>query len=1361
MLNKSRMKALLRCLLIGSLLLIISRQAIGQQANQVIRCGGQQHQTSLRLASADMNGTVLRFSLQEFYLNAVRVAADTMLAVSMPGAFLPNEEGSPDLPAISRMIAMPQGAKAVVAITSCDTVRYTNFRIAPAARLPKDNEADAPGPVKNPGIYNNNAFFPAQSVQLSKPMKMRGVDVVMIGITPFQYNPVTQELLVFTQLEISVRFESGSGLLGEQRLRSRWWDPLLNDMVFNNIIIPGQVYPQNPVHNTGQCEYLIIAPDDADFLRWADSVRMFRIHQGISANVVSTTEIGGNTVTAIESYINNAYNSWDTSPVAVLLLGDYGTTGNTVVSPVYNNYCASDNIFADVDGDQLPDLVIARITARNASDLQVMVSKFLHYERKPPVNPGFYQHPVTAMGWQTSRWFQLCSEVINGYFTHVQGKSPVRENAIYAGMPQLDPWSEAPNTQAVLSYFGGQGLHYIPDSPSFLTDWNGNASHINADINAGAFIVQHRDHGMETGWGEPAYSIADLDGLSNTDLPFVFSTNCLTGKFNLPVECFAEKFHRSAYGALGLIAASEVSYSFVNDTYVWGLYDYLWPDFMPEAASNPLPRGLMPAFANVAGKYFLQQSGWPYNNEYKNLTYQLFHHHGDAFTVLYSEVPQQLNVNHDEVIQAEAGTFQLQADQGALVCLSVNDEILALTEATGDPQQIPLPAIAPGSNVYLTITRRNSLRYERILEVVPSSGPYCVAASVSLSDQPGNGNGLAENGELAYLNLTVKNLGFAACDSLEVRLNTTDNYLRIIEGEAAYGSIEAGETKTLEHGFMLYFNDDFPDGYQARVQVTASSDNKSWNSDFFVSARAPLLSTGALTVDDQLTGNGNGILDPGETAFIHIPLHNQGGTTANNIRARLSTYSKYISLLSETASVAEIQAGQQAVLQFKVYIAADAPADLTAEIHLAVEQAGSQLAETFYPKIGRYREDFESGDFSTFNWQFYGSAFWTIDANNPFDGLYHARSGVIPDEKSCVLRLAYKTLMNDSIVFYRKVSSEDDADRLRFVIDNQQVGSWSGTSQGYSREAFYVPQGAHVFQWVYEKNASGTDGEDCAWLDNISLPSPMRTTLFAGGQARCCAGADFHCDARATNISSLQWETGGDGVFTDANTLDATYHPGSADLEAGQVQLLLRLTDNDNANFADTLTLTFTQPPAQALKPTGPVSVDRLFDKTNEYVTSPIENATSYAWTLMPETAGLIISKGTSALVVWAEGFVGTAHIGLSALNECGSGLASETLAVEVFNTLFVNNMPFEITMRVWPNPGNGLIHVETANHGEGKLLLELFNQTGTLIKEAEYPLVSGSRSFTIDITSQPAGLYVLVCRSNKAQSVIRYLLLR
>ena len=225
-------------------------------------------------------------------------------------------------------------------------------------------------------------------------------------------------------------------------------------------------------------------------------------------------------------------------------------------------------------------------------------------------------------------------------------------------------------------------------------------------------MLQHRDHGMETGWGEPSYTNSSIDGLTNTDLTFIFSINCLTGKFNWSGQCFSEKFHGYTYngnnsGALGITAATEVSYSFVNDTYVWGLFDNMWPDFMPDYGTTPESRDLLPAFGNAAGKHFLAQSSWPYNSNNKEVTYYLFHHHGDAFSVMYSEVPQNLNVVHNNVQLGGVDFFTIEVNSGALVCLTVNDQIIGLAESTGQQMDIPIIPQLPGTIINLVITKQN------------------------------------------------------------------------------------------------------------------------------------------------------------------------------------------------------------------------------------------------------------------------------------------------------------------------------------------------------------------------------------------------------------------------------------------------------------------------------------------------------------------------------------------------------------------------------------------------------------------------------------------------------------------------------
>lgn len=552
-------------------------------------------------ASIEINHSITMMSIDDVQING-----ETMQSITLPGVMLPNDEGMPNLPGESRFIAIPQGAAPRLSIVNYRTEVYQNINLQPAPRIPLDTEDGPLEYARNQAVYSQDAYYPASIAQLSEPTVVRGVDVVMLGITPYQYNPVTRELIVYRDVEVRVDFQGGNGQFGENRLRNRWWDPILQDMVINPDVLPSIDYSQHSSNtDTPDYEYLIISPDDPDFLAWADTIRVFRTMQGIRTGVVTTTEIGGNDKNLIETYVNNAYNTWDVPPVACLILGDYGTSGTTVDCPTWDNYCVSDQIYADVNDNDMADIVFARITARNATEPERMIHKFTNYELDPPTNPDFYNHPITALGWQTERWFQVCSETVGGFWANELGKNQVRINAVYSGTPSTT-WSTAQNTSTVLNYFGPNGLGYIPATPAELGGWTGGtAAQVNAAINDGAFMLQHRDHGGITGWGEPDFGNSDLSGLTNDDLTFVFSINCLTGKFNASQECFAEAFHRMDHGALGLIAASEVSYSFVNDTYVWGMYDNMWPQFMPDYGTTPDSRDILPAFGNAAGKYFL------------------------------------------------------------------------------------------------------------------------------------------------------------------------------------------------------------------------------------------------------------------------------------------------------------------------------------------------------------------------------------------------------------------------------------------------------------------------------------------------------------------------------------------------------------------------------------------------------------------------------------------------------------------------------------------------------------------------------------------------------------------------------------
>ncbi len=914
-------------------------------------------QSGMEITNSTSNSLKITFSLNEFSLEDVEINKSLMQTIALPGNILPNNEGAPDVPGSGFYLAIPQGSVPKLKILNMRQETLKDIELAPAPRIPKDTEKGPLQYKKDQQIYNRNTYYPANPVILSDPTSIRGVDATVLGITPFQYNPVTKELIILRDLEIEISFKGGNGQFGDSRLRSRWFDPILRSVLLNYQNLPEIDYEQMALSSDRDdgCEYLIISPDDPAFLSWADSLRRFRNMQGILTNVVTTTEVGGNTASAVESYIDNAFNTWTIPPVAVLIMADYGTASDQIMAPIWNSYCASDHIYGDVNGNGMADIIMARMTAQNDGHLNNMIGKTLTHERTPPTDPDFYDHPITALGWQTERWFQICSESIGGYFKHVQGKNPVRINEIYDGNPSVDPWSTATNTNMILNVFGPNGLGYIPATPAELGNWSGgNATMINNAINDGAFILQHRDHGGNTGWGEPDYGNSDIDNLTNEEYCFVFSVNCLTGKYNWYSECFTEKFHRSEYGALGLIAASEVSYSFVNDTYVWGLYDHLWPDFLPSYTTEPNHRGLYPAFGNVAGKYYLKQSNWPYNENSKEITYNLFHHHGDAFVTLYSEVPQNLTVMHNNVILGGTGSFTVSADSGALIGLSVDGELLASADATGEPVTIPIEPQIPGTIMDLVITKTNYLRYHAEVEVISPDIPYVIFESYEINDANGNNNGVLDYIDSVLLTVGMQNVGNTDANNVSVKLLSQDTNINITDSTEFYGDVLAHETVNIEDAFSFDVSTHLPEGHLVHFTLESTDGDSIWLSHFLIKGHAPILALEDIEVVDP-AGNGNNHLDPGETAEFQITVKNTGGAEAFNVTGELQNDDSYITLNNNNVDYGLVNPGESKSATFMVSADESTPGGFSAKFDFMAEaDYNITMMDSFNITVGQF-----------------------------------------------------------------------------------------------------------------------------------------------------------------------------------------------------------------------------------------------------------------------------------------------------------------------------------------------------------------------------------------------------------------------
>jgi hypothetical protein len=140
-------------------------------------------------------------------------------------------------------------------------------------------------------------------------------------------------------------------------------------------------------------------------------------------------------------------------------------------------------------------------------------------------------------------------------------------------------------------------------------------------------------------------------------------------------------------------------------------------------------------------------------------------------------------------------------------------------------------------------------------------------------------------------------------------------------------------------------------------------------------------------------------------------------------------------------------------------------------------------------------ETFESGNLlssSQFDWITPASGKWDITKAVAQTGTFSICSGITEDNKKSEISINIETTENDSIFFIYKVSS-DEADYMKFYIDDLLLSEWSGEND-WSVAGFPVSKGYHILKWSYEKDEYYKEGADKAWIDNIFFPNSMTIT---------------------------------------------------------------------------------------------------------------------------------------------------------------------------------------------------------------------------------------------------------------------------
>lgn len=534
-------------------------------------------------------GMLINFDVPGMYVHEVEVDDSIYQRLSIPGKAASTVVGKPEVPIVGTIIEVPFDIDLEVEIVKSKYRILKDYNIYPAQEPAIDHKDWQRGEFKkDTTTYKTNAFYPMKLADIKREdfAIMRGHRIVLIKVSPVQYNPVTKEMRVYSNLEVRLHYSRPSQIKRiDKRLISPAFEELLEASLLNykklerfdwhdyydekekkyrdlklfkeyNLFDGGY---DNPGSNG--CDYLIVS--HGDFYNENDPnnpvvrLRNWKRQKGLVTEVVTLADIpdsdndGTIDTLDIRDYIQDIYDAWSPPPTYIIFIGDVGdNAGNLFIPTFYRTVhpapaginhngtrIATDLYYFTVDGnDYFPDIFFGRLSVDNVGQATDVIDKILAYEQNPPpqANNAFYTDASLVA---------LFEDV-----------TPDPPGVVLGDGTEDRPWIEV--VEEIWQYLNNNG--YNPEriyntsgvnvNPQFYQDgvnqppagipWNGGQVDISNAINPGPandgrFLVVYRDHGAQDGWSEPSFDNGDVDNLANGNLtPVVFSLACQTGWFD-------------------------------------------------------------------------------------------------------------------------------------------------------------------------------------------------------------------------------------------------------------------------------------------------------------------------------------------------------------------------------------------------------------------------------------------------------------------------------------------------------------------------------------------------------------------------------------------------------------------------------------------------------------------------------------------------------------------------------------------------------------------------------------------------------------------------------------------------------------
>ncbi|MEI6683241.1 MAG: T9SS type A sorting domain-containing protein [Bacteroidota bacterium] len=314
---------------------------------------------------------------------------------------------------------------------------------------------------------------------------------------------------------------------------------------------------------------------------------------------------------------------------------------------------------------------------------------------------------------------------------------------------------------------------------------------------------------------------------------------------------------------------------------------------------------------------------------------------------------------------------------------------------------------------------------------------------------------------------------------------------------------------------------------------------------------------------------------------------------------------------------------------------------------------------------------------------------------------------------------------------------ENSTYALHGLADSYDSLKWTTSGNGvFSNPAIldpiYTPGSQDIATGHVQLTLTAYGQNSIDTTSSLTLTITKIPAAAAGGNKAVCIGNTLDITAStASNYTSLQWTTKGDGSFDQAGILHPVYTPGPQDKIHGSVKLKVTATSGASCPTAsDSLLLTINPLPLVDLGKDTLACADKVVTLS---VATP--NINQYLW--------LPSNKTTQSIDVDSTG-VGLHSVTIKVIITDDKGCSNKDSVKVTFEVCGGITELNGVSLQVYPNPNNGMFTLEVATTHAEKLDISILGSTGEMLWSRSGVAVNGVAKENLNLSQLPQGAYLI-----------------